>query len=64
MIAIDSSGLIDLLGASQMADAAEVVSRDALGRGPVAVCDVVVVEVRYLSFPGKQETMTHTLAKT
>ena len=42
MIAIDSSGLIDWLGAGQMADAAEVVLRDALGRGPVAVCDVVV----------------------
>lgn len=28
-----------------MADAAEVALRDALGRGPVAVCDVVVAEV-------------------
>ena len=45
MIAIDSSVLIDLLGAGLMADAAEVALRDALGRGPVAVCDVVVAEV-------------------
>lgn len=45
MIAIDSSVLIDLLGAGLMADAAEVALRDALGRGPVAVCDVVAAEV-------------------
>ena len=45
MIAIDSSVLIDLLGAGQMADAAEMALRDALGRGPVVVCDVVVAEV-------------------
>ena len=64
MIAIDSSGLIDWLGAGQMADAAEVVLRDALGRGPVAVCDVVVAYARYLSFSGRQQAMTHALAGT
>ncbi len=45
MIAIDSSVLIDLLGEDRMADAAEATLREALGRGRVAVCDVVVAEV-------------------
>jgi predicted nucleic acid-binding protein len=45
MIAIDSSVLIDLLCGSERADTAEITLRDALARGPVVVCDVVVAEV-------------------
>ncbi|MBC7481467.1 MAG: type II toxin-antitoxin system VapC family toxin [Rhizobacter sp.] len=45
MIAIDSSVLIDLLGEDVMADAAEICLRDALARGPVVLCDVVVSEI-------------------
>ena len=45
MIAIDSSVLIDLLGEDAMADAAEACVRDALARGPVVLCDVVVSEI-------------------
>lgn len=46
MIAIDSSVLIDLLGDDPaMADAAEQCVRDALGKGPVVLCDVVVSEI-------------------
>lgn len=45
MIAIDSSVLIDLLGEDPMAGAAEVCVRDALARGPVVLCDVVVSEI-------------------
>jgi predicted nucleic acid-binding protein len=45
MIAIDSSVLIDLLGNDDHAEAAEDSVRQALTRGPVVVCDVVVSEV-------------------
>lgn len=45
MIAIDSSVLIDLLGDDPRAEAAEDCVRQALVRGPVVVCDVVVAEV-------------------
>ena len=45
MIAIDSSVLIDLLGDDAMAGAAEACVRDALARGPVVLCDVVVSEI-------------------
>jgi predicted nucleic acid-binding protein len=45
MIAIDSSVLIDLLSNSERAEAAELALRNALARGPVVVCDVVVAEV-------------------
>jgi predicted nucleic acid-binding protein len=45
MIAVDSSVLIDLLGDDARAEAAEDVVRQALTRGPVVVCDVVVSEV-------------------
>jgi len=46
VIAIDSSVLIDLLGDDPaMADAAEQCVRDALGKGPVVLCDVVVSEI-------------------
>jgi predicted nucleic acid-binding protein len=46
MIAIDSSVLIDLLGEdARMVDAAEHCVRDALARGPVVMCDVVVSEI-------------------
>jgi predicted nucleic acid-binding protein len=45
MIAIDTSVLIDLLGDSAGADAAEACLRLALGSGPVVVCDVVASEV-------------------
>lgn len=45
MIAVDTSVLVDLLGEDAMADAAESCMRDALARGPVVLCDVVVAEV-------------------
>ena len=46
MIAIDTSVLIDLLGEdATMADAAEACVRDALARGPVVLCEVVVSEI-------------------
>jgi predicted nucleic acid-binding protein len=45
MIAVDSSILIDLLGADVRAEAAEDSLRVALAQGPVVVCDVVVSEV-------------------
>ncbi len=45
MIAIDSSVLIDLLGGDVRAEASEDSLRQALTRGPVVVCDVVVSEV-------------------
>jgi predicted nucleic acid-binding protein len=45
MIAVDSSILIDLLGDDPRAEAAEDTVRQALTRGPVVVCDVVVSEV-------------------
>ncbi|MFG6449272.1 type II toxin-antitoxin system VapC family toxin [Roseateles sp. BYS180W] len=45
MIAIDSSVLVDLLSGSARADMAEAALREALTRGPVVVCDVVVAEV-------------------
>jgi predicted nucleic acid-binding protein len=45
VIAIDTSVLIDLLGDDARADAAENSLRQALSRGPVVACDVVVSEV-------------------
>ena len=45
MIAVDSSVLIDLLGGDVRAEASEDSLRQALARGPVVVCDVVVSEV-------------------
>lgn len=45
MVAIDSSVLIDLLGGGAQAEAAEDCLRQALARGPVVVCDVVLGEV-------------------
>lgn len=45
MIAIDSSVLIDLIGADARAQAAEHAVRTALSQGPVVACDVVVGEV-------------------
>lgn len=45
MIAVDSSVIVELLANSEHADAAEAALRDALGRGPVVVCDVVVTEI-------------------
>jgi predicted nucleic acid-binding protein len=45
MIAVDSSVLIELLSNAAHADAAESALRDALARGPVVVCDVVVAEI-------------------
>lgn len=45
MIAVDSPVLIDLLGNDARAEAAEESLRQALSRGPVVVCDVVVGEV-------------------
>ncbi len=45
MIAIDSPILLDLLGDDPRAEAAEDCVRQALSRGPVVVCDVVIGEV-------------------
>jgi predicted nucleic acid-binding protein len=45
VIAIDSSVLIDLIGADARAQAAEHAVRTALGEGPVVACDVVIAEV-------------------
>jgi predicted nucleic acid-binding protein len=45
MIAIDSSVLLDLMGDNERANAAEDTLRQAMARGPVVVCDVVVSEV-------------------
>lgn len=45
MIAIDTSVLIDLIGADTRADAAEDALRTALGQGPVVACEVVLAEV-------------------
>jgi predicted nucleic acid-binding protein len=45
MIAIDSAVLVDLLSDNERADMAEAALREALGQGPVVVCDVVVAEV-------------------
>ena len=45
MIAVDSSVLIDLIGGDAGAEASEDSLRQALAKGPVVVCDVVVSEV-------------------
>jgi predicted nucleic acid-binding protein len=45
VIAIDSSVLIDLIGADARAQAADHVVPPALGEGPVVACDVVIAEV-------------------
>jgi len=45
MIAVDSCVLIDLLGDDARAALAEQALRDALARGPVVACDVVLSEV-------------------
>jgi hypothetical protein len=45
MIAIDTSVLVDLLGADARAEAAENALRHALAQGPVVACEVVVAEV-------------------
>src|ERR1043165_7750918 len=45
MIAVDSSVIVELLANAAHADAAEAALRDALARGPVVVCDVVVAEI-------------------
>jgi predicted nucleic acid-binding protein len=45
MIAVDSSVIVELLADSVHADASEAALRDALARGPVVVCDVVVAEI-------------------
>jgi len=45
VIAVDSPVLVELLSNANNADAAESALRDALGRGPVVVCDVVVAEI-------------------
>src|SRR5205814_10418142 len=42
---VDSSVIVELLADSEHADAAEAALRDALARGPVVVCDVVVAEI-------------------
>jgi len=45
MVAIDSSVLIELLTGEGDADTAELALREALSRGPVVICDVVIAEV-------------------
>ena len=45
MIAIDTSVLIDLFGEDAPANSAEGCIRDALSRGPVVLCDIVVTEI-------------------
>jgi predicted nucleic acid-binding protein len=45
VIAIDSPVLIDLIGGDARAEASEDALRQALAKGPVVVCDVVVAEV-------------------
>jgi predicted nucleic acid-binding protein len=45
MIAIDSSVLIDIIGGDARADAAVAAVEEAMARGPVVVCDVVLSEV-------------------
>jgi predicted nucleic acid-binding protein len=45
MIAVDSAVIVELLANTAHADAAEAALRDALGRGPVVVCDVVAAEI-------------------
>jgi len=45
MIAVDSSVLVELLSNALHADAAESALREALAKGPVVVCDVVVAEI-------------------
>jgi len=45
MVAIDSSVLIELLTGEGDADTADLALREALSRGPVVVCDVVIAEV-------------------
>lgn len=56
MIALDSSVLIDLLADGRNAEAAESMVRDALARGPVGICDIVVTEV-CCSFGQGEEVM-------
>ena len=45
MIAVDTSVIVDLLGDDSRAEAAESCLRQALSRGPVVSCAVVVSEV-------------------
>jgi len=45
VIAVDSSVIVELLADSEHADASEAALREALARGPVVVCDVVVAEI-------------------
>jgi predicted nucleic acid-binding protein len=45
VIAVDTSVIVDVLGDDPSADAAEACLREALSRGPVVACDVVVSEV-------------------
>jgi predicted nucleic acid-binding protein len=45
MVAVDSSVLIELLSGADRADTAEAALREALARGPVTACDVVLAEV-------------------
>ncbi len=46
MIAVDSNVLVDLIGDDPgAADAAEAALRNALSRGPVVACEVVLAEV-------------------
>ena len=45
MIAVDSSVIVELLSDAEHADAAEAALREALAKGPVVVCDVVLTEI-------------------
>jgi len=54
VIAVDSSVIVELLADSEHADASEAALREALARGPVVVCDVVVAEICSSSRDGDQ----------
>jgi predicted nucleic acid-binding protein len=45
VIAVDTSIVVDVLGDDAAAEAAESCLRDALSRGPVVACEVVVSEI-------------------
>jgi predicted nucleic acid-binding protein len=45
MIAVDTSVLVDIIGDSPGAAAAEAALREALAAGPVVACEVVLAEV-------------------
>lgn len=59
MIAVDTGVLVDLLAGAERAEAAMDSLRDAMSRGPVVVCEVVVSEV--VAAFGRSAELTETL---